>query len=84
MYFYISDNIGNKNISLVHNDVNEQSEDSNICCILDCVNCLMVLHYDTLIKDNNRQQFMKIEDSCISCLIELFKFYEVISYFIFI
>lgn len=56
---------------------NEQNEHSNVCCILDCVHCLMILHRNKLIDENNHQQMKSIQDHCTMCLIKVLKFYKV-------
>lgn len=63
--------------SVNNNEDNEQTEHTNVCCILDCVNCLMILHRNEFIDDNNHQQMKEIQDSCTSCLIKILKFYKV-------
>ncbi|KAL4131307.1 hypothetical protein QTP88_008640 [Uroleucon formosanum] len=62
--------------SVSNNDDEEQNEHNNICCILDCVNCLMILHCNEFKDEEARQQIKDIQDSSITCLIKIFKFYK--------
>ncbi|VVC27241.1 Hypothetical protein CINCED_3A014991 [Cinara cedri] len=72
-----SENIGDINTSSVGNDdYYRQNKDSYICCILDCVNCLIVVHDNTFTEDCNRKQFTEIQDLCISCIIGILKFHK--------
>lgn len=76
----MSDASSSCNSSHSNIDENEQNDHSNVCCILDCVYCLMILHRNTFIKEENHQKMKDIQDSCSTCLIKLLKFYKVIIY----
>lgn len=67
-------------ITYTNNENKNHDEHRNICCILDCVNSLMILHRDTFIDENNHQKLKEIQDSCTSCLVKLLKFYKVIIF----
>lgn len=59
-----------------NDDDEEQNEHSNVCCILDCVNCLMILHCNEFKNEEAHQQIKDIQDSSITCLIKILKFYK--------
>ncbi|XP_050529448.1 uncharacterized protein LOC126899015 isoform X2 [Daktulosphaira vitifoliae] len=53
-----------------------QDEQTKVCCILDCVSCLMMVHHETFMEENNQTQYKDVQSSCVSCLIKLLKFYK--------
>lgn len=59
---------------------NNEDECANICCIFDCVYCLMVVHRNKLIDESNRKQLKEIQDACSTSLIKSLKFYKVIIF----
>lgn len=59
---------------------NNEEEHTNICCILDCVYCLMVVHRHKFIDENNHKQMKDIQEACISCLVKSLRFYKVIIF----
>lgn len=63
---------------------NEENEQINLCCILDCVYCLMVIHHNTFTDEKNRKKREEIQSACTSCLIKVLKFYKVFIYKYFI
>lgn len=60
---------------------NENNEQVNLCCILDCVYCLMCIHHDTFIDEKNHNKKEDIRNACNTCLVKLLKLSKV---FIFI
>jgi len=83
---YISDSDNDSNNSscsstVSNNEEEEKNEHNNICCILDCVNCLMILHRNEFKNEEDHQQIKDIQDSSITCLIKIFKFYKVIIFY---
>lgn len=66
--------------ALENSENTEGNEHMNLCCILDCINCLMILHRNEFIDERNNQQMKDIQDSCVKCLIKMFKLYKVIIY----
>ncbi|XP_050420549.1 condensin-2 complex subunit G2-like [Adelges cooleyi] len=54
----------------------EQVEQIKVCCILDCVSCLMMLHRNTFMEETNHKQMNEIQDACTSCLIKVLKTYK--------
>lgn len=67
--------------SLVNNSEEvELNKQIKMCCILDCVNCLMTLHRDAFADEENRKSLYEIQDACSSCLVKLLKLYKVIIF----
>ncbi|XP_025409710.1 condensin-2 complex subunit G2-like isoform X2 [Sipha flava] len=62
--------------SLSTSSEDEQNNCIKVCCILDCVNCLLVLHRNKLIDERDNQQIKDVLDSCVKCLIKTFKLYK--------
>uniref|UniRef100_A0A2H8TZZ4 Condensin-2 complex subunit G2 n=1 Tax=Melanaphis sacchari TaxID=742174 RepID=A0A2H8TZZ4_9HEMI len=62
--------------SISNNEDEEQNESNNICCVLDCVHCLMILHRNEFKNEKDHQQLKDIQDSSVICLIKIFKFYK--------
>lgn len=60
--------------------VNNEDEHGNVCCIFDCVYCLMVVHRNKFIDESNRKQMKEIQDACSTSLIKSLKFYKVIIF----
>lgn len=66
------------NTSSIEDDNKEKKEHSNICCMLDCVNCLMILHRNKFMEESNHHLMKIVQDSCVKCIVKLVRFYKVI------
>lgn len=55
----------------------DDNDHNDVCCILDCVHALLILHRDKFIDDNNSQLQKDIQDSCVKSLVKILKFYKV-------
>lgn len=77
-----SHNSSSSSTSVSNNEDVDPNEQNNICCILDSVNCLMILHRNTFKDENNLQKMKEIQDSCIKCLTKILKLYKVIFFYL--
>lgn len=68
------------NLCATHNDNKKDDEDTKVCCILDSVNCLMIVRRSTFTDECNLPKLKEIQDCCTSYLVKILKLYKVIIY----
>ncbi|XP_050543998.1 condensin-2 complex subunit G2-like [Daktulosphaira vitifoliae] len=76
-----SDDDLNDSLSSCNSSTNTTSdidhvEQIKVCCILDSVSSLMLVHRNTFIEEKNHKQMIEIQDSCTSCLIKVLKIFK--------
>lgn len=58
----------------------DQNEQIKICCFLDCVSCLLMVHRETFMEENNQNQYKKVQSFCALGLNTLFETYKVLCH----